>query len=80
MEEKERKALIDSITAKLLVEGGKIVKEELWGSRDLAYPLKRQTKGFYAHFEITSDPKNAKGLDKKIKTEEDILRYLLIKR
>ena len=58
---------------------GKIDKEDLWGSKDLAYPIKKQTKGYVAHFEITADPKNAKTIDKTLKVEEDILRYLLVR-
>lgn len=80
MEEKERKALLDSITKKIVGEDGKVQKEDLWGVRSLAYPIKKETSGFYAHFEISADPKNAKGLDKSLDLEEDILRYLFIKR
>ena len=85
MDEKERKALLDSLVKKFISEdgspreAGKVEKEDLWGVRDLAYPIKRQTKGFYAHFEIEADPKGAKGLDKILKLEEDVLRYLLIR-
>lgn len=80
LEEKERKALLDSLSKKLTGEGGKIAKEDLWGMRPLAYPIKRQTSGYFAHFEIEADPGNAKGLDKSLKVEEDVLRYLLIRR
>lgn len=79
MDEKDRKSLLDAMTKKILGEDGKVKKEELWGLRDLAYPIKRNQKGFYAHFEIEADPKNAKGLDKILKVEEDILRYLLVR-
>ena len=79
IEEKERKALLDSMVKKLVGEDGKIEKEDLWGNKDLVYPIKRQTKGYFAHYEITSDPKNAKGLDKMLDSEEDILRYLLVR-
>ncbi|MCR4306213.1 MAG: 30S ribosomal protein S6 [Candidatus Daviesbacteria bacterium] len=80
LEEKERKALLDSMTKKIVGSEGKIEKEDLWGVRSLAYPIKRKTSGYYAHYEISADPKNAKGLDKTLKVEEDVLRYLLIKR
>ena len=87
LEEKERKALLDSIKAKLVPASEKttsaeasVVKEDLWGVKILAYPIKKQTSGYYAHFEIQADPKNAKGLDKSLKVEEDVLRYLLIRR
>lgn len=80
MEEKERKALLDSISKKLTASDGKVEKEDLWGVKSLAFPIKKQKQGYYAHFEIEADPKDAKGIDKTLKTEEDILRYLLIRR
>lgn len=75
----ERKALLDSITKKLIGSEGKVTKEDLWGNKDLAYPIKKQTKGYVAHFEVSADPKEAKSIDKALKVEEDILRYLLIR-
>lgn len=88
MEEEERKSLLGSVVKKLTVEDpstssgqvGKVMKEDFWGLRDLAYPIKRQTKGFYAHFELETAPKNVKGIDKTLQLEENILRYLLIRR
>lgn len=88
LEEKERKILLDSMVKKLVGEDpstgsgqvGKVEKEDMWGVRDLAYPIKRQTKGYYGHFEISADPKNVKGIDKSLKVEEDVLRYLLVRR
>ncbi|MBU1000458.1 30S ribosomal protein S6 [Patescibacteria group bacterium] len=79
LDEKERKSLLDSIIKKLVGAAGKVTKEDLWGVRSLAYPIKKQTSGYYAHFEIQVDPKDAKDLDKSLKVEENILRYLLVR-
>lgn len=79
LEEKARGELLDAIKKKMLGEGGKVVREDLWGSRDLAYPIKKSTKGFYVHFEVETSPVLAKDLDKILKVEEDILRYLLVR-
>ena len=79
MEEQARKDLLASLSKKLTGEAGKVGKMDLWGNKDLAYPIKRHSKGFYAHFEISADPKNAKDLDKLLKVEEDVLRYLIIR-
>ena len=56
-----------------------VVKEDLWGVKNLAYPIKKQISGYYAHFEIQADPKDAKDLDKSLKVEEDVLRYLIVR-
>jgi small subunit ribosomal protein S6 len=75
----DRKTLLDDVKKKMLGDTGKITKEDLWGLRDLTYTIKRQTKGFYAHFEFETDPSVAKILDKNIRVEEDIIRHLLVR-
>lgn len=57
----------------------KIIKEDLWGEKDLVYPINKQTKGYYVHWELEADPKVIKDLDKTLKVEEDIIRYLLVR-
>lgn len=79
MADAERKTLLGAMVKKLTGESGKVEKEDLWGQKDLTYPIQRETKGFYAHYEISADPKNAKGIDKQLDLEEDILRYLLVR-
>ncbi len=80
LDEKARNALLDPILKKTLGEGGTIGKTDLWGNKELAYPIKRQTKGYIVHYEITTEPKNVKTLDLQLKVEENILRYLLVRR
>lgn len=79
LEEKGRKEFLDSLIKRIVGEDGKIQKQDLWGVRDLAYPIKKQTKGFFAHFELETDPKIAKTIDKNLKVEENVLRYLLVR-
>ncbi|MBI2086073.1 30S ribosomal protein S6 [Candidatus Daviesbacteria bacterium] len=75
LEEKARQALLESLKKKF----AKVEKEDLWGQRSLAYPIKKQTSGFYAHFVIEAEPKIAKELDKTLRSEEDVLRYLFVR-
>ncbi len=79
LDEKARKELLDDVKKKIVGQVGKIEKEDLWGARDLAYPIKKQTKGYFAHFQVNTDPKVAKGIDKELKVEENLLRYLLVR-
>lgn len=75
LEEKARKELLDSVTKKM----GDSVKEELWGIRDLSYPIQKLTKGYYAHYFFEIEPKMIDPLDKFIKLEEDIIRHLIVR-
>ncbi|KKQ65011.1 MAG: 30S ribosomal protein S6 [Candidatus Daviesbacteria bacterium GW2011_GWA2_38_24] len=76
VDEKEREALLDSIEKKVK----KVEKKDLWGNRDLSYPIKHQNKAYYAHFEIEAESKEITDLDKILKLNEDILRYLIIRK
>ncbi len=76
VEEKERKEILDTLTKKF----GKMTKEDLWGNRDLSYPILHETKAFFAHFEFDGEPKSIFDIDKSLKLNEDVLRYLLIRK
>lgn len=75
LEEKARKELLSLVAKKM----GKIEKEEEWGMKDLAYAIKHNRKGHYTHYLFSTEPKDIAPLDKTLKLEEDILRYLLIR-
>lgn len=75
LEEKARKELLENVAKKL----GKVEKEDPWGARDLVYPIKHQKKGFYVHYLFSSEPNTISALDKALKIDEDIIRYLLVR-
>lgn len=75
LDEKARGEVIESVTKRM----GKVKKDDLWGNRELAYPIKKQQKAFYAHFEFEANPGDISSLDKSLKLEEDIIRYLLVR-
>ena len=75
LDEKERKALLDDVVKSF----GELKKEDLWGSRSFSYPIAHDSKGYYAHYEFSSEPDTIAALDKKLKLNEDVIRYLLLK-
>lgn len=76
IDEKERTALLDSVKKNF----DELKKEDLWGSKNLAYKIAKQDKAFYAYFEFNSDPSKISSLDKQVKLNEDIIRYLLLRK
>ncbi len=57
----------------------KIEKEESWGKKALAYPIKKNTGAFYFHWIIEMDIKNVNEFKKKLNFNEKLMRYLLLK-
>lgn len=76
LDEKARNEVLDSITKQF----SKVEKTDEWGSKDLAYQIKKQNKGFYVHYEFEAEPQVISSIDNKLKLDEDVLRYLLIRR
>lgn len=76
LSEKDRKELLEAITKKFT----KTIKEDAWGSRSLAYPIGKADKGYYIHYEFEAEPSTVPVLDKMIKLNEDVIRYLLIRK
>ncbi|HRH11218.1 MAG TPA: 30S ribosomal protein S6 [Bacteroidia bacterium] len=59
--------------------GGKIVNEEHWGLRKLAYPIQKKTTGFYQLFEFSGEGEEIIGnLEVAYKRDERILRFLTV--
>jgi len=63
-----------------IVENGQgtIVKVEEWGMRDLAYRIKKQRRGYYVHLEYDSAPAALNELERNLRLNEGVLRFLSV--
>lgn len=78
--DEERVVTILERMRRLIVDrGGTITKEEPWGIRRLAYPIKDFKEGnyFLTQFKLETGYVNA--LNFALQTSEDILRHLVVK-
>jgi small subunit ribosomal protein S6 len=59
--------------------GGKIVNEENWGLRKLAYPIQKKTTGFYHLLEYAGEGQEiVSQLEVAFKRDERVLRFLTV--
>lgn len=58
--------------------GGVIVKEEPWGKRRLAYPIKRSQFGYYVTLQSHIENSKVKELDRFFRLHSTILRHLIL--
>lgn len=58
---------------------GEVNKQESWGAKHLAYPIKKLTVGQYEHFVITLESTEQPVLDKTLRMDENILRYMFVR-
>ena len=59
--------------------GGKIVDQEIWGLKDLAYPIKKTNKGYYIFLQFDIDSKKLVNINNSLNLNENIIRHLSIK-
>jgi small subunit ribosomal protein S6 len=70
---------VDKIGQFVTAGGGEVTSVDVWGRRALAYPIRRQTEGTYVFLHAQLDPGALQDLERNLKLEEEILRYLLIR-
>ena len=58
---------------------GKVIKIEEWGLLNLANKIKNYKKGFFIHYKFEGDRNTLKEIQKKIKVDSTIIRYLTVK-
>ncbi len=76
----KKKKVTESLENILKIFKGKITDSKDWGVKELAYKMGKSDTGLYMHFEIELDGRGVKALNEKLRTESDILRYLVIKK
>lgn len=59
--------------------GGEIAKQDNWGKRKLAYPIKKQEFGVYIYWEVDMPAEGPAVVDKNLNITTEVLRHLLVK-
>ena len=72
-------ALADGFAQLIADNGGEIKKREYWGLRNLAYRMRKNRKGHYVLFNIDAPSPAIAELERTMRINEDVLRYLTIR-
>ena len=72
-------ALADTFEDIVKQSGGSVKKRENWGLRSLAYKIKKNKKGHYILLNIEAPPTAIHEMERVMRLNEDILRYLTLR-
>ncbi len=75
----KKKSAVSHMEKLITTLGGKILNTEDWGVKELAYKIKKSTSGLFIIFTLELGQEVAKSLPAKLKLEEQIIRYLLVR-
>lgn len=64
----------------LIAEHGTVQSVDDWGKRRFAYPIQKQTEGYYTLIYFESSPDFTAELDRRYQITDGILRTLIVKR
>lgn len=76
---KEVARIIKVITDFAKKTKGEVNKQESWGAKHLAYPIKKLAIGQYEHFVVTLEPAQQVVLEKMLHMDESLLRYMFVR-
>ena len=74
----QMKEAVAKYTQLIAENGGKVVYEEDWGLKQLAYPIQHKTSGFYYLIEFQAEPEFVNTLETQYHRDERIIRYLTV--
>lgn len=72
-------ALNDKVTGFVGAQSGQVQATELWGKRTLAYPINKFFEGYYVLHRVSLPPQSTPELDRMLRYNEDVLRYLVVR-
>ena len=79
LDEAARKEVMDKLAAILTDNGGKVEKtDESMGLRELAYPIKDQTKGYYVVLKVSMDNVAINEFNRLVRINPNVLRHLIV--
>ena len=78
--EEEIKKVISGIEHTCAEKGGKVEKTENWGTRKLAYRVKKHREGIYVHQEIrTTHGELIAELERRLRVQDVIIKYQTVR-
>ena len=77
--EAELTAVIDKYSAVITDHQGEIAGVDRWGLRKLAYPIKKESQGFYLLVRFAGLPDGIKEMERLLRIDDRILKFLTVR-
>lgn len=80
LSEDDTEKLIAQMAEVISQREGKLIKQEKWGKRRMAYSIKRWSEAFYVFFHYEGRPDIPLELERRFKQTDAVLRYLTLQK
>ena len=75
----QAEGLIEHFSTVLADNGGKVVDNEYWGVRTLAYKINKNRKGHYAFLRTDAPSEAVQEMERLMRLHEDVMRVLTVR-
>ena len=75
----ERETILKTLDEVIVREGGKMLTVDQWGMRDLAYPVRKQMRGFYVRLEYAAPSQLVAELERIIRITDGVFKFMTVK-
>jgi small subunit ribosomal protein S6 len=76
--DEEVEGLCQRFTKIITDRGGRVIQEDRWGSRSMAYVVKKLRKGYYVFLDYVSDRDTVFELERNFKMVENVIRFMTV--
>lgn len=77
--ESELEKALETVRSLVTTNGGKVVKEDNWGKKKLAYRVSKQDFAFYVLMDVELPAEAPLKISSALNISDDVIRYLLVK-
>ena len=79
LSEEDLGAIVTSLEGTIREGKGEVIRTEPWGKRKLAYRIQKFDEGYYTLFFYQSEPAVVHELERRIRMNERLIRFLTVK-
>ena len=72
------KTFLEKLKGIIVAHQGQVVAIEDWGKRRLAYPIQKETRGYYTYIFYTGNNALVAELERNLRINEQVIRFLSV--
>ena len=78
LSESDRTSLLSRVKEIIPQQEGVLIKEDLWGTKKLAYEIKKKPRGYYARYDYCGMGALVDELERFFRIDDRVLKYLTV--
>lgn len=79
LEDDKLKETVDKVSKLIEKNGGEIEEVDEWGLRQFAYDIDKKGSGYYVNMYFTAPAEAIASVERQLRIDDDVLRYLTLK-